>query len=73
MLKKLLGAIREGKGTSGHVCCFCGKQIESSQLLIFNVTYPDNSAQSLFAHHDCLGSKLDPSVPFLSHADWNQA
>ena len=73
MLTKLSGAIREATGTTGQVCCFCAQEVESSQMLTLNVTYPDDSVQSLFAHHDCLGSKLDPSVPFLNHADWNQS
>ena len=72
MLKRLFGVVREATGTSGHTCCFCTREIESAELLIINLAYPDGSGQSLFAHHDCLGSRLDPSIPFLSYAEWNE-
>ena len=72
MLKKLLGTVREATGNSGHLCCFCANEIEKSQLLSMSIGYSDGSGQSLSAHHDCLGSRLDPSIPFLSYADWQE-
>lgn len=72
MLKKLFGMVREASGTSGHICCFCAREIANAELLSIGVSYKDGSGQSLFAHHDCLGSRLDPSIPFLSYAEWNE-
>ena len=72
MLKKLFGAVKEATGTSGHACCFCAEAIDTQELLTISIAYQDGSGQSLFAHHDCLGSRLNPSVPFLSYAEWRE-
>ena len=72
MLKESSSAIGEAAGSSGNICCFCAREVEGSHLLVIDITYPDKASQSLFSHHDCLGIRLHESVPFLSHAEWNE-
>jgi len=60
-------------------CCFCGEGIiddgvEPLQLAIQEASSWKNGGadpwnQALFAHVDCLGSRLHQSVLFLNHRD----
>lgn len=52
-------------------CAFCSERIERTiheplEVLIY---FKDDSTQTVFTHVDCLGSRLDPSVCFLSLKD----
>ncbi len=62
-------------------CCFCGQSIKGDavdplQLVVSEHSYWDASkseaenppTQSLWCHTDCLGDRLDGTVPFLDHA-----
>lgn len=73
MLKESSSAIGEATGASGKICCFCALEIEGCHSLVIDINYLDEASQSLFSHHDCLGTRLHESVPFLNHTDWNEA
>ncbi len=53
-------------------CCFCGDVIEENKVEPLAVSVFERAAdngQQLFAHVDCLGSRLHWSIPFLSYED----
>jgi hypothetical protein len=50
----------------GTQCCFCGQPIIGEQPLIMHLELPQQASQSLWAHGECMRSKLHPSVPFLT-------
>jgi len=52
-------------------CCFCGESVAPTDLepVEIHVTFKDESSQVLWAHVDCCGDRLHPSVPWLSTED----
>lgn len=53
------------------VCAFCGQGIRATAVepLRLAIRLPDGGQQTLFAHVDCVGTRLHPGTPWLSKRD----
>jgi hypothetical protein len=60
----VIGAVRDL--AAGVQCCFCGQRISDETPLHILLDLPQGASQELWSHGSCFGSKLDPSVPFLT-------
>lgn len=49
------------------VCCFCNESLEENRSSIINIRIVkgEDEFQSLFAHNNCVFSRVHKSVPFL--------
>ena len=52
------------------MCCFCGRGVENEPPLEIVLKLPGDTTQTMYAHGDCFGKLLDPSVNYMPPRDY---
>jgi len=63
------------RGPEDPQCCFCGHAIVATvhEPIEITILFANRSrSQTMWSHVDCVGSRLHPSVNWLSLKDWDE-